>query len=109
MSIWCCSWWAGELQPGRRQVLELLPNNIRNLGCQQVRFVHRRGELAPWLRSMQGLPFTEYVPMSVRTSALRLFTICEPSCRNSRGCTPEDSHRCSERFMAAEMVRNCFA
>src|SRR5690606_28434279 len=71
--------------------------------------VHRRSELAPWLRAMQERhPFAEYVPMSAKAARdiERLFAICEKYLPQQPWIHEADelTDR-SERFMAAEMVR----
>jgi GTPase len=71
--------------------------------------VHRRGDLAPWLRSMQERrAFAEFVPMSAKnaTDIQRLFGICEKYLPQQPWMhDPEELTDRSERFMAAEMVR----
>ena len=71
--------------------------------------VHRRGDLAPWLRSMQERhPFAEFVPMSANNARdiQRLFGICEPYLPEQAWMhDPEELTDRSERFMASEMVR----
>ena len=101
---------AGHFNQADAKVLELLPSNIPViLVANKFDLVHRRGELAPWLRSMQERhPFTEYVPMSAKNQRdiARLFTICEPFLPQQPWMhAPEELTDRSERFMAAEMVR----
>ncbi len=71
--------------------------------------VHRRGDLAPWLRSMQERhPFAEFVPMTAKNSRdiQRLFGICEKYLPQQAWMhDPEELTDRSERFMASEMVR----
>ena len=101
---------AGNFTPADAKVLELLPSNIPViLVANKFDLVHRRGDLAPWLRSMQERhAFTEYVPMSAKNQRdiSRLFTICEPFLPQQPWMHPPEALTDrSERFMAAEMVR----
>ena len=71
--------------------------------------MHRRGELAPWLRDMQERhAFAEFVPMSAKNpkDIERLFGIVEKYLPEQPWWYDEDelTDR-SEKFMAAEMVR----
>ncbi|MDZ4396441.1 GTPase Era [Hydrogenophaga sp.] len=101
---------AGHFNLADAKVLSLLPANVPViLLANKFDLVHRRGDLAPWLRSMQERhPFTEFVPMSAKTAKdiERLFGICEkflpqqPWMHDSEDLTDR-----SERFMASEMVR----
>ena len=101
---------AGNFHPADAKVMELLPSNVPVvLLANKFDLVHRRGELAPWLKSMQEKrPFAEFVPMSAKNSrdVGRLFAICEkylpqqPWMHDAEELTDR-----SERFMAAEMVR----
>lgn len=101
---------AGRFSLSDAKVLSLLPPNVPVvLLANKLDQVHRRSELAPWLRSMQERhPFAEYVPMSAKTAKdiERLFGICEkylpqqPWIHDAEELTDR-----SERFMAAEMVR----
>jgi GTPase len=101
---------AGHFHPADAKVMELLPSNVPVvLLANKFDLVHRRGELAPWLKSMQDKrPFAEFVPMSAKNGrdVGRLFAICEkylpqqPWMHDAEELTDR-----SERFMAAEMVR----
>jgi GTPase len=101
---------AGNFHPADAKVMELLPSNVPVvLLANKFDLVHRRGELAPWLKSMQDKrPFAEFVPMSAKNGrdVQRLFAICEkylpqqPWMHDAEELTDR-----SERFMAAEMVR----
>lgn len=101
---------AGRFNLADAKVLDLLPTNIPViLLANKFDLVHRRGELAPWLRSMQERRnFDEFVPMSAKNprDIKRLFDICakylplQPWMHD-----PEELTDRSERFMAAEMVR----
>lgn len=101
---------AGRFNLADAKVLSLLPPSVPViLLANKLDEVHRRGELAPWLRSMQERhPFAEFVPMSAKApkDIQRLFGICEkylpqqPWIHDAEELTDR-----SERFMAAEMVR----
>ena len=101
---------AGRFNQADARVLDLLPADIPAiLLANKFDLVHRRGELAPWLRSMQERhSFAEFVPMSAKApkDIQRLFAICakylplQPWMHD-----PEELTDRSERFMAAEMVR----
>ncbi|GAP33592.1 GTPase Era [Piscinibacter sakaiensis] len=71
--------------------------------------VHRRAELAPWLKGMQERhPFAEYVPLSARRDAdvQRLLGILEPYLPQQDWFYDEDALTDrSERFLASEIVR----
>ena len=101
---------AGHFNLADAKVLSLLPANVPAiLVANKFDLVHRRGELAPWLRSMQERhAFAEYVPMSAKNprDVSRFFGICEkylpqqPWMFDAEALTDR-----SERFMADEMVR----
>ncbi|MBL8302878.1 MAG: GTPase Era [Ideonella sp.] len=71
--------------------------------------VHRRAELAPWLKSMQGRhAFAEFVPLSARkaTDVQRLLGIVEPYLPKQDWFYEEDALTDrSERFLASEIIR----
>ncbi|WP_300648703.1 GTPase Era [Hydrogenophaga sp.] len=101
---------AGHFNLADAKVLSLLPANVPViLLANKFDLVHRRGDLAPWLRSMQERhPFTEFVPMSAKTAKdiERLFDICEKFLPQQPWMhDPDDLTDRSERFMASEMVR----
>jgi GTPase len=101
---------AGHFNLADAKVLSLLPASVPViLLANKFDLVHRRGDLAPWLRSMQERhPFTEFVPMSAKTAKdiERLFGICEKFLPQQPWMhDPEDLTDRSERFMASEMVR----
>lgn len=101
---------AGHFNLADAKVLSLLPANVPViLLANKFDLVHRRGDLAPWLRSMQERhPFTEFVPMSAKTAKdiERLFGICEKFLPQQPWMhDPDDLTDRSERFMASEMVR----
>ena len=101
---------AGQFNLADAKVLALLPANIPViLVANKLDNVHRRAELAPWLRSMQERhDFAELVPMSAKSpkDVQRFYAICEkylpeqPWMHEAEELTDR-----SERFMAAEMVR----
>ncbi len=87
------------LKPGVPVVL--LANKLDN--------VHRRAEIAPWLKSMQERhAFAEFVPMSAKNAKdiERLFAICEQYLPEQPWFYAEDelTDR-SERFLVSETVR----
>ena len=101
---------AGHFHPADAKVMELLPSNVPVvLLANKFDLVHRRGELAPWLKSMQEKhPFAEFVPMSAKNArdVERLFAICAKYLPQQAWMhDPEELTDRSERFMAAEMVR----
>ncbi|WP_170073037.1 GTPase Era [Malikia granosa] len=101
---------AGSFQAADAKVLELLPKNIPViLLANKLDMVHRRAELAPWLAEMQQRhPFAEFVPMSAKSAKdiQRFYAICEKYLPEQDWMFDADelTDR-SERFMAAEMVR----
>jgi GTPase len=101
---------AGRFDPADAKVMELLPDSVPViLLANKFDLVHRRAELAPWLRAMQERrAFAEFVPMSAKTAKdiQRLFGICEKYLpRQPWTHDPEELTDRSERFMASEMVR----
>ncbi len=101
---------AGQFNLADAKVLSLLPANVPvMLVANKFDLVHRRGDLAPWLRSMQERhPFAEFVPMSAKApkDIQRLFSICEKYLPQQPWMhDPDDLTDRSERFMASEMVR----
>jgi GTP-binding protein Era len=101
---------AGHFNLADAKVLSLLPANVpAMLVANKFDLVHRRGDLAPWLRSMQERhPFAEFVPMSAKApkDIERLFGICETYLPQQPWMhDPDDLTDRSERFMASEMVR----
>ena len=101
---------AGNFNLADAKVLELLPGNVPVvLVANKLDMVHRRAELAPWLRSMQERhPFSEFVPMSAKNAKdiQRFYGIVEKYLPEQPWMYDADelTDR-SERFMAAEMVR----
>ena len=101
---------AGHFNLADAKVLSLLPADVPViLLANKFDLVHRRGDLAPWLRSMQERhPFAEFVPMSAKTprDIERLYAICGKYLPQQPWMhDPDELTDRSERFMAAEMVR----
>lgn len=101
---------AGHFNLADAKVLALLPTNIPViLVANKLDNVHRRAELAPWLRSMhERHPFAELVPMSAKNAkdVQRFYAICEKYLPEQVWMyDAEELTDRSERFMAAEMVR----
>ena len=101
---------AGSFTPADARVLALLGKSIPTLlVANKLDHVHRRGDIAPWLQDMAGQhSFAEYVPMSAKNArdVERLLGICEKYLPEQAWWYADDelTDR-SERFMAAEMVR----
>ncbi len=101
---------AGNFTLGDAKVLSLLKPDIPALlVANKLDQVHRRAELAPWLRDMQQRhAFAEFVPMSAKNAkdVTRLFTICEKFLPQQAWWYAEDelTDR-SEKFLASETVR----
>ncbi len=101
---------AGRFTPADAEVLSLLKGNIPTLLiANKIDNIHRRAEIAPWLKSMQERhPFAEFVPMSARSAkdVERLFGICEKYLPEQPWWYAEDelTDR-SEKFLASETVR----
>jgi len=101
---------AGSFTPADARVLQLLDKKIPTLLiANKLDNVHRRGDIAPWLQEMQARhAFTEFVPMSAKNNkdVERLLDICATYLPEQAWWYAADelTDR-SERFMAAEMVR----
>jgi GTP-binding protein Era len=101
---------AGSFTPADARVLALLDKKIPTLLiANKLDNVHRRGDIAPWLQTMQERhAFAEFVPMSAKSAkdVERLLGICEKFLPEQAWWYAADelTDR-SERFMAAEMVR----
>jgi GTP-binding protein Era len=101
---------AGSFTPADARVLALLDKKIPTLLiANKLDNVHRRGDIAPWLQTMQMQhAFAEFVPMSAKSAkdVERLLGICEKFLPEQTWWYAADelTDR-SERFMAAEMVR----
>lgn len=101
---------AGHFALADAKALSLLKPGIPALLiANKLDTVHRRGELAPWLRDMQTRhDFAEFVPMSAKNAkdVERLFGICEKYLPEQPWWYSEDelTDR-SEKFLAGEIVR----
>jgi len=101
---------AGQFNTADAKVLALLPAGTPAiLLANKFDLIHRRGDLAPWLREMQERHnFAEFVPMSANNAKdiERLFSICEKYLPEQPWMYGADelTDR-SDRFMAAEIIR----
>jgi GTP-binding protein Era len=101
---------AGSFTPADARVLALLGKDIPTLLiANKLDNVHRRGDIAPWLQTMQGKhAFAEFVPMSAKSAkdVERLLGICEKFLPEQAWWYAEDelTDR-SEKFLASELVR----
>ena len=101
---------AGNFALADAKALSLLKPGIPALlVANKLDQVHRRGDLAPWLRDMQARhPFAEFVPMSAKNAkdVERLFGICAKYLPEQPWWYSEDelTDR-SEKFLAGEIVR----
>ena len=101
---------AGSFTLGDAKVLSLFKPGIPTLLiANKLDRIHRRGDIAPWLRDMQERhPFTEFVPMSAkkRDDIQRLLGICAPYLPQQPWFYGADelTDR-SEKFLASETVR----
>ena len=101
---------AGHFTLGDAKVLALLSEKTPVLLiANKLDTVHRRAEIAPWLRDMQSRhAFAEFVPMSAKNAKdiERLLGICEKFLPEQPWWYAEDelTDR-SERFLASEIVR----
>ena len=101
---------AGNFTLADAKVLSLFKPGIPALlVANKLDQVHRRAEIAPWLRDMQERhPFAEFVPMSAkkRDDIQRLLKICAPYLPQQPWFYGSDelTDR-SEKFLAAETVR----
>ena len=105
---------AGRFTLDDAKVLALMPAPGEGarpviLVANKLDAVHRRAELAPWLRNMQDrYPFAEFVPLSARKAAdaQRLLTIIEPHLPAQAWIHEEEALTDrSERFLASELIR----
>ena len=101
---------AGNFTLGDAKVLSLLKPDIPAiLVANKLDMVHRRGDLAPWLRDMQERhPFAEFMPISAKTAkdVERVLQVCEKYLPQQPWFYEDDELTDkSERFMAGEMVR----
>ncbi|THU04073.1 GTPase Era [Lampropedia puyangensis] len=101
---------AGNFSLKDAQVLSLFEGRIPAiLVANKLDMVHRRSELAPWLKSMhERHHFVEFVPMTAKNpkDVARLLGVCEGYLPEQEWWYDEDELTDkSERFLAAEMVR----
>jgi GTPase len=101
---------AGKFTLADAKVLALLKPGIPALLiANKVDEVHRRGDIAPWLRDMQQRhDFSEFVPMSAKSAkdVERLFPICEKYLpQQAWWYGPDELTDRSEKFLAGETVR----
>ena len=101
---------AGNFTLGDAKVLSLLKPGIPAiLVANKLDQVHRRGDLAPWLRDMQGRhDFAALIPLSAKApkDIERLMALCEKYLPEQPWWYGADelTDR-SEKFLAGEMVR----
>jgi GTPase len=101
---------AGNFTLADAKVLSLLKPDIPAiLIANKLDVLHRRGDLAPWLRDMQQRhPFAEFMPISAKNAkdVERVLQVCEKYLPQQPWFYGEDELTDkSERFMAGEMVR----
>lgn len=101
---------AGSFTLADAKVLSLFKPGIPTLLlANKLDNIHRRAEIAPWLKGMQERhPFAEFVPMSAKNKndIGRLYGICEkylPEAPWWYG--PDELTDRSEKFLASETVR----
>ncbi len=101
---------AGSFAQADAKVLALLNSNIPSLLiANKLDKVHRREELAPWLRDMQARhPFAQFMPMSAKNpkDIERLLVQCKAYLPEQAWWYSEDelTDR-SEKFLASEIIR----
>ena len=101
---------AGEFNAADGRVLALLPAGTPTLLiANKFDRIHRRGDIAPWLKAMQERhPFAEFIPMSATHArdVTRLLDVCARYLPEQPWMYAEDelTDR-SEKFLAAEIVR----
>lgn len=101
---------AGKFSIADAKVLALLhPATPVLLVANKLDAVHRRAEIAPWLRDMQlRHPFAEFVPMSAKNpkDVARLLGICRSHLpAQAWWYGPDELTDRSEKFLASEIVR----
>lgn len=101
---------AGNFTLADAKVLSLLKPEIPAiLVANKLDVLHRRGDLAPWLRDMQQRhAFAEFMPISAKNpkDVERVLQVCEKYLPQQPWFYGEDELTDkSERFMAGEMVR----
>jgi GTP-binding protein Era len=101
---------AGNFTLADAKVLNLLKPGIPAiLVANKLDLVHRRAELAPWLRDMQARhAFAEFMPVSAKQpkDMQRLLEVCAKYLPEQPWFyDPDELTDKSERFMAGEMIR----
>src|SRR5574343_1997173 len=101
---------AGNFTLAAAKVLSLLKPGIPVLLiANKLDMVHRRAEIAPWLRDMQERhPFAEFVPMSAKQpkDIERLLGICDKYLpEQGWWYSPDELTDRSEKFLASEIIR----
>jgi GTPase len=104
---------AGRFGLDDAKVLALMPTGEHAkpvfLIANKLDAVHRRAELAPWLKGMQERhPFAEFVPLSAKKEAdvQRLLAIVKPYLPEQPWFHDEDALTDrSDRFLASELIR----
>jgi GTPase len=101
---------AGSFRPADEKVLKLIPQGTKViLIANKYDTYHRRAEVAPWLQAMQTqYNYAEIIPMSAKNARdiERLLLVCEKYLPEQPWIYgADDLTDRSEKFMAAEMVR----
>ena len=104
---------AGRFGSDDAEVLSLMPSGEAArpvlLVANKLDAVHRRADIAPWLKAMQERhPFAEFVPLSARREAdvKRLLGIVEPYLPRQPWFFDDDALTDrSDRFLASELIR----
>ncbi len=101
---------AGSFRPADEKVLKLIPQGTKViLIANKYDTYHRRAEVAPWLQAMQEqYNYAEIIPMSAKNARdiERLLVVCEKYLPEQAWIYgADDLTDRSEKFMAAEMVR----
>ena len=101
---------AGQFSMADAKVLSLLRADTPVLlVANKLDAVHRRAEIAPWLRDMQTRhPFAEFGPMSAKNpkDVARLLEICRTHLpEQAWWYDPDELTDRSEKFLASEIVR----
>jgi GTPase len=101
---------AGSFRPADEKVLKLIPQGTKViLIANKYDTYHRRAEVAPWLQEMQTqYNYAEIIPMSAKNARdiERLLVVCEKYLPEQPWIYgADDLTDRSEKFMAAEMVR----
>lgn len=101
---------AGNFSLKDAQVLSLFEGRLPTiLVANKLDVLHRRSELAPWLKSMQERhDFAEFVPISAKNpkDVAHLLEVCRPYLPEQAWWYAEDELTDkSERFLASEIIR----